>query len=119
MAQVTVEIAGRSYRLVCDDGEQDQIIALAERLDGFAAGVKLNRTPANEARIVVMAALMLADQLQIAETERDAIKADLKAESSNAGADDEITDLEREVIDMLDRASAEMDKATREIEALS
>jgi len=33
MAQVNVTISGRTYRMACDDGEEDHLAQLAERLN--------------------------------------------------------------------------------------
>ena len=33
MAQVNVTISGKTYRMACDDGEEDHLAGLAERLN--------------------------------------------------------------------------------------
>ena len=33
MAQVNVTISGKTYRMACDDGQEEHLTGLAERLD--------------------------------------------------------------------------------------
>jgi cell division protein ZapA len=65
MAQVNVRISGRTYRMACDDGEEEHLTQLAERLD---RSIEQLRARFGEIRLTVMAAITLADQQ--AESER-------------------------------------------------
>ena len=66
MPEVTVEVAGRSYRLGCGEGEEAHLTALAARVDGEAARLGgMGQLP--EGRLMLMSALMLADRLSEAE----------------------------------------------------
>ncbi|MCB1542387.1 MAG: cell division protein ZapA, partial [Rhodoblastus sp.] len=40
MAQVVVTIAGRTYRMNCEDGQESHIEALAEHVDSKMAGLR-------------------------------------------------------------------------------
>jgi cell division protein ZapA len=61
MAQVTLTIGGHRYELACRDGEEPRLRALAELVDRKAQSVGQGST--NEARQLLMAALLLADEL--------------------------------------------------------
>jgi len=63
MAQVTVRINGYSYPLYCADGEEDHLRTLAEDLDQRVDHVRQAAGPSGEGRLLVMAALMLLDEL--------------------------------------------------------
>ena len=65
MPQVNVEINGRSYRLSCGPGEEEHVIALSRRIDKHASSIGKASTPAAEIQSLVMAALMLADELEV------------------------------------------------------
>lgn len=94
MPEVTVDVAGRSYRLGCGEGEEQHLRALAARVDGEAA--RLGATGhLPEGRLMLMSALMLADRLSEAEqaaaaAERRAAEAERKAREGGQ------TDPERE-----------------------
>lgn len=63
MGQVTVSLNGRSYRLACDDGEEDRLRALADQVRQKLNAVTKEFGQVGETRLMVMAALMLADDL--------------------------------------------------------
>ena len=67
MAQVNVRIAGRTYRMACEDGEEDHLSRLAARLDGRIQELRGSFGEIGDGRITVMAALTIADQLGEAE----------------------------------------------------
>jgi cell division protein ZapA len=67
MAQVTVSIAGRQYRMACDDGEELHLESLATRLDTKIAELRGHFGEIGDQRITVMAALTIADDLTQAE----------------------------------------------------
>lgn len=63
MPQVNVTINGRAYAVQCDPGEEHRIRDLARMVDGKAASFADQSLRAGEARILVLAALVLADEL--------------------------------------------------------
>ena len=63
MAQAVVTIAGRTYRMNCDEGEEPHIEQLALQVDSKIAELRGAFGEIGDQRIVVMAALTLADEL--------------------------------------------------------
>jgi len=63
MAQVTVTIGGRVYRLACNEGEQPHLETLAGELDGKINEIRNSFGEIGDQRLVVMAALTIADEL--------------------------------------------------------
>ena len=63
MAQVVVTIAGRTYRMSCEDGQEAHIEALAAEIDGKMSSLRGNFGEIGDQRLVVMAALTIADEL--------------------------------------------------------
>lgn len=63
MAQIDVTINGRSYRIACDDGQEDHILKLADYVDRRVAELVSALGQAGEARLLVMASLLIADEL--------------------------------------------------------
>lgn len=63
MAGIVLRVGGRRYELACRDGEETRLEALAAIVDAKAveAGRALGTT--NESRQLLMAALLLADDL--------------------------------------------------------
>jgi len=63
MAEVSIEIGGRRYEVACRDGEEQHLRNLARMVDAKAAEAKAAVGGVNEARQLLFAALLLADQL--------------------------------------------------------
>ncbi|HUK59820.1 MAG TPA: cell division protein ZapA [Stellaceae bacterium] len=63
MPQVNVTINGRAYAVQCDPGEEHRIRELARIVDAKTNSFSNQALRAGEARILVMAALVLADEL--------------------------------------------------------
>jgi cell division protein ZapA len=63
MAQVSLQINGYGYILGCADGEEEHLHALAADLDRRIDEIKASTGPGGEARLLLMAALVLSDEL--------------------------------------------------------
>ena len=63
MASVTLTVGGRRYELACRDGEEAHLRSLAATLDAKAADAARALGPTNEARQLLFAGLLLADDL--------------------------------------------------------
>jgi cell division protein ZapA len=75
MAQVNVTISGKTYRMACDDGQEDHLTDLANRLNRSIEQLRARFGEIGDQRLTVMAAITLADQQAEAERqlqERDA-----------------------------------------------
>lgn len=63
MAEVTIEIDGRRYDVACRDGEEDQLRRLGRLVDEKAVQARAAVGGVNESRQLLLAALLLADEL--------------------------------------------------------
>jgi len=63
MAEVHVTINGRSYPVACEAGEEARVKELAQYLDRKAVEFARRFGPIGEARLLVLAALTVADEL--------------------------------------------------------
>ena len=63
MAQVSLQINGYAYILGCGDGEEAHLRTLAHDLNRRIDNIKAATGPSGEARMLLMAALMLSDEL--------------------------------------------------------
>ncbi len=62
MPEVEVEIGGRSFEVACQDGEQHFLTSAAKMLDDEAKVLAAQTGRIPEARMLLMAGLMLADR---------------------------------------------------------
>jgi cell division protein ZapA len=63
MAYVTLNVGGRRYELACRDGEEPRLEMLAAMVDAKAGDAARAVGNANEPRQLLLAALLLADEL--------------------------------------------------------
>ena len=66
--RVSVNINGQDYPMVCAPGEEAKVRALGEKIDGVVRQVASVSGPISETRLLVMASLILTDQLTELET---------------------------------------------------
>ena len=63
MGQVTVPVNGRSYTVSCDDGQEGRIRRLAQYVDAKVGEFVGTVGQVGEARLLLLAALVIADEL--------------------------------------------------------
>jgi len=63
MAEVTINIKGRSYDIACDDGQEDRVLDLAGYIDNKVHDIARSGAAYNEAHLMVLTSLVLADEL--------------------------------------------------------
>lgn len=63
MSQVIATIAGRQFRLACEDGQEDHLQALAKDIDQRIIDLRRKFGEIGDTRLTVMATLMVADEL--------------------------------------------------------
>ena len=69
MGQVTVPVNGRSFAITCDDGQEPRIRRLAQYVDAKVAEFVSSIGQVGEARLLLLAALVIADELSDARDE--------------------------------------------------
>ncbi len=100
MAQVTITINSREYAIACEDGQELRIIQLAKILDEKAKALTGGSQQVNEAMLLAMVGLMLADDL----TEQ-------KKDSSTTNISDKSSGISEEAITLADAKMAEQIKS--------
>jgi cell division protein ZapA len=63
MAHVSVTINGHQYRMACEDGQENHLMRLAKGLDDRIVELRGKFGQIGDARLIVMAAITVADDL--------------------------------------------------------
>lgn len=63
MGQVTVTLNGRTYRMRCEDGEEQRLLALAEHVREKVDRLVAEFGQIGEDRLLFMASLLVTDEL--------------------------------------------------------
>ena len=85
-ARVTVSINGKDYPMACQPGEEAKVMALGNRIDEIARKISVSTGPIGESRLLVMAALIIADSLS--ELEKSAPSGNTAGDSTASEAPD-------------------------------
>jgi len=102
MAQITVTINGKSFRMACDDGEEERLMGLASRFNGWINELRGAFGEIGDQRLTVMAGIMATDQLS-------------ELERRIAGLEDELAEAKRQQVDALDNMSQNEQELSRAI----
>jgi cell division protein ZapA len=79
MAQMKLEIGGRSFMVTCQDGEESHLTKLAAMVDGKARESG-DPTGLTESRMLLFTSLLLADELHSAQSAATAAAASTPAQ---------------------------------------
>jgi cell division protein ZapA len=113
VAAVIVTFAGRTFRLSCDDGEEPRLEQLARYVESKILAMKDGFKDIGEQRIVVMAALAIADEAADARGKAQAMEMDLAALRA------ELDSVKKAAAALEERAVIAVDDAARRIEQLN
>jgi cell division protein ZapA len=108
MAQVEVSINGRNYQVACDDGQEDHLRQLGDYIDKRVQELVTAVGQVGDARLLVMASLLIADEL--AETYAELKKADAAVEGAMSAED-----VEQKLAGVIAAAAARIESVTRDI----
>jgi cell division protein ZapA len=79
VSEVNVSINGRQFRMACEDGQEDHLRQLAKELDDRISALRGQFGEIGDARLTVMAALLVADELAEAVKKVRNLEAELAA----------------------------------------
>jgi cell division protein ZapA len=63
MAQVTVNIDGKAYRMACEEGQEEHLTGLAGKFDRYVGHLRDQFGEIGDLRLTVMAGIMVMDEL--------------------------------------------------------
>lgn len=86
MSQVSVTINGKTYRMACDAGQENHLIGLAQKLDGYVGSLKDSFGEIGDQRLTVMAGIMVVDELSELKKKMTTMEEDLKELRSSKDA---------------------------------
>jgi cell division protein ZapA len=91
MTQVQVTVNGRSYLVACDDGQEAHVARLGRYIDQKVSSLVTSVGQVGDARLLLMASLLVADELSDTDQALNAAKGELataaKEREQNRAAD--------------------------------
>jgi len=114
MSHVNVTIHGRQYRMACEDGQEDHLRRLAKDLDHRIDQLKASFGAIGDTRLVVMAALTIADELADAGKRMRRLEEDLAAlQDARVASSDRAQATQAAIIAALNAAAERIEGVTR------
>lgn len=113
MSQISIAVNGRDYSIVCEDGQERHLTRLAEYIDRRIEELVQSVGQIGDARLLLMAGLLIADELSDAYAEVAVLqgeeKTDVVAELSDSRR--------RSVIE--EAAAASIEAASKRLESIA
>jgi len=94
MAQVEITINGQSYRVACEDGQEQRLTDLSRMVDAHVGDLVQQVGQVGHTRLLVMASLLVADELVEL---REAVSGDEEEVTGNGA---------RQAVEAMDRVSS-------------
>lgn len=111
---VSVTINGRQYRMACEPGQEPQLLGLAENLEMRIQSLRGRFGEIGDARLTVMAALMMADELLDAHGRIAALQQEVEAlRNDRAASLDRTVTTNRAVAAALNSAAERIERTTQ------
>jgi cell division protein ZapA len=109
MGQVAITIRGRSYQIACDDGQEAHLARLGRYLDQRAEQIATSsRTTVSDALLLVMVALVVADELSDTVAELESANP-VGAKAARAEAETEAVQAISKVAERIERIAAKLE----------
>ncbi|QLF71189.1 cell division protein ZapA [Peteryoungia desertarenae] len=118
MAQVTVTIDGKAYRMACEEGQEDHLTSLATDFDRYVTHLKAQFGEIGDLRITVMAGIMVMDELS--DIKRRVAALEHEMVGLRAGREEVMNVVdhrEAQVVEVLDELTQHINGITRKLTA--
>jgi cell division protein ZapA len=116
MPQVTVTIAGRTYRMACGEGEEGHLEALAASYDAHIEEMRAAFGEIGDLRLHVMAAIAQADELHETKRRIAALEAEVATLNSiNASRDERLERIEARLAEGVQMAAERIEELARSL----
>lgn len=114
MSHINVTINGRQYRMACEEGQEVRLLKLAESLESRIESLRGKFGEIGDARLTVMAALTVCDELQDANNRLRSIEQEVEAlRDVRTAATDRARATQVAVANALNAAADRIEKTTQ------
>jgi cell division protein ZapA len=118
MTSVNATIAGRQFRLACEDGQEEHLQLLAKNLDERIGELRKKFGEIGDTRLTVMAALMVADELSEATRKIRRLEEEATAlQDARVVASDRATAASSAVVNAFNSAAERIEGLTKKLNA--
>jgi cell division protein ZapA len=114
MSHINVTINGRQYRMACEEGQEVRLLKLAEQLESRIQSLRGKFGEIGDARLTVMAALTVCDELLDAGVQIRNLEQELESlRNVRVAANDRARETQAAVASALNAAAERIEKTTQ------
>jgi cell division protein ZapA len=114
MGQVVITVNNRSFTMECADGEEDHLRELAALLDNQVKEIKAGVGEVGDIRLLVMAGLIIADQLSEALDKVETLSAEIAGvHKTGSEAIEQSKEVERAAAERIEAAAKRLEQISR------
>ncbi len=111
MGQVTVSVNGRDYQIACDDGQETHLKKLAQYLDQRIDELVAAVGQPGESRLLLMASLLVVDELWDAFREIDRLRNADGAAATRVAAEEALAGAIESMAERIERIAHSLEQA--------
>jgi len=113
MAQVSVSIDGKMFRMACEDGQESHLESLAKHLDTRIAEMRQAFGEIGDLRLVVMAAITITDEFSEARRKSEDLAGQVAGlRDAQSSAQDDAGQRDQEVVVVIERMTQRLERIT-------
>ncbi|HTO62674.1 MAG TPA: cell division protein ZapA [Bradyrhizobium sp.] len=114
MSHINVTINGRQYRMACEEGQEVRLLKLAEQLESRIQSLRGKFGEIGDARLTVMAALTVCDELLDAGVQIKNLEQELESlRNVRVAANDRARETQAAVASALNAAAERIERTTQ------
>lgn len=118
MAQVTVTIDGKQFRMACEDGQERHLESLAAHIDGRIKMMRESFGEIGDLRLTVMASLMVADEFFEEKRRGEEIRASIELDrAARSQAAESVSQRDVTIAGAIDGLTQRIERITRMLAA--
>ncbi len=118
MPQVAVIINGKTYRMACDEGQEQHLLSLAKQFDSYVGHLKDSFGEIGDQRLTVMAGVMVTDELVELQKKLRNVETELASlRRTRDDALDKVSVRESELVNSLNSAAEKIEKISTKLTA--
>ena len=116
MAQVTVTIAEKVYRIACEDGQEDHLRRLAGEVDAKIGEMRKGFGEIGDSRLTVMAAITFLDEREELRSRIATLESEVgRLKESNTAVEASLGATEAELASAIEEAAERINAVAREL----
>lgn len=111
MAQVNITINGRSFGISCEDGQEQRVADLSQYVDSRLKDIAKAGGASNEAHLLVLTSLLLADEVFDLRKDVGSINENLQSAQANQNDEAAVAHAIEDLADRIDRIASRIQNA--------